>query len=420
MVTGKRRTASRLATVAAVYALAATPSWAMERTAPAQLGPRPFYLVDTMRDGPLKDRLQACASRPDFRARDFSISHRGAPMQFPEHTREGVLAASRMGAGIIECDVTFTRDRELVCRHSQCDLHTTTDILLRPDLAAKCTKGFQPADPATGRKASAQCCTSDLTLAEFKTLAGKMDAGDPDATSVAAYLDATPRWRTDLYAGQATLMSHREYIALVRSLGRKFAPELKAPQVPMPFQSDFTQERYAQKLVDEYRQADVNPKDVFAQSFQLGDVLYWISVEPAFGEQAVLLDGRDETDKAFDPGRPETWKPGMTELAATGVRILAPPLWMLVRTSEDGGIEPSVYAIEAKKAGLGLITWSVERSGPLASGGGYYYQSLKDITRRDGDVLDLLHVLHTKIGVRGVFSDWPATTTFYANCVEAP
>ncbi len=72
---------------------------------------------------------------------------------FPEHTREGVLAADRMGAGIIECDVAFTKDRQLVCRHSQCDLHTTTDILARPELAAKCTQGFTPADPATGRKA---------------------------------------------------------------------------------------------------------------------------------------------------------------------------------------------------------------------------------------------------------------------------
>ena len=52
-----------------------------------------------------------------------------------------------MGAGIIECDVTFTKDRELVCRHSQCDLHTTTNILTVPELAAKCTQAFSPADP---------------------------------------------------------------------------------------------------------------------------------------------------------------------------------------------------------------------------------------------------------------------------------
>ena len=30
--------------------------------------------------------------------------------------------------GVIECDVSFTSDRELVCRHSNCDLHYTTGM----------------------------------------------------------------------------------------------------------------------------------------------------------------------------------------------------------------------------------------------------------------------------------------------------
>jgi len=56
--------------------------------------------------------------KPALKALDFSIGHRGAALQFPEHTRESYVAAARMGAGILECDVTFTKDRELVCRHS--------------------------------------------------------------------------------------------------------------------------------------------------------------------------------------------------------------------------------------------------------------------------------------------------------------
>ncbi|WP_375461410.1 glycerophosphodiester phosphodiesterase family protein [uncultured Enterovirga sp.] len=408
--------------IAAFAALAPAPAATAADLAatPAQIGPRPFYLVDSMKPGPARDRLAACGPDRPYTARNFSISHRGAPLQFPEHTREGILAAARMGAGIIECDVAFTKDRELVCRHAQCDLHTTTDILARPALAAKCSVPFTPADPATGRKASAKCCTSDLTLAEFKSLNGKMDASEPAATSVEAYMNATARWRTDLYATTGTLMSHKEYIALVKSLGRKFTPELKAPEVAMPFEGGYTQDHYAQQVIDEYRAAGVPASDVFPQSFQLRDVLYWLEKEPAFGSQAVYLDGRDETDKSFDPGKPETWKPGMAELAQQGVRILAPPLWMLVRAGEDGTIRPSRYAEEAKRAGLGLLAWSLERSGPLKSGGGYYYQSIKTITDRDGDTLSLLDVLHRDIGVSGVFSDWPATTTFYANCVGAP
>ena len=108
-----------------------------------QLGPRPFFLVNDMEDGPLKEELLSCAEGP-FKRTDFSIGHRGAALQFPEHTRESYEAAARMGAGIVECDVTFTQDLELVCRHAQNDLHTTTNILTTP-LAAKCTQPFVPA-----------------------------------------------------------------------------------------------------------------------------------------------------------------------------------------------------------------------------------------------------------------------------------
>lgn len=406
--------------VAALFGLQPPDAAAQTGSSAAQIGPRPFYLVDTMKDGLAKERLKACGPDRVYTARNFSISHRGAPLQFPEHTREGVLAAARMGAGVIECDVAFTKDRQLVCRHAQCDLHTTTDILAKPALAAKCTTGFTPADPASGRKASAKCCASDLTLAEFKTLNAKMDAADPAATTLEGYMNATPRWRTDLYATTGTLMSLKDYIALVKSLGRKFTPELKAPEVPMPFEGGYTQDQYAQQMIDAFKEAGVPGSDVYPQSFQLRDILYWLEKEPAFGKQAVLLDDRDETDKAFDVTKPATWKPSMRELADKGVKILAPPLWMLVRAGDDGAVKPSVYAEEAKKAGLGLIAWSLERSGPLKDGGGYYYQSIKAVTDRDGDMLSLLDVLHRDVGVIGVFSDWPATTTFYANCVGAP
>ena len=92
-----------------------------------QLGPRPFYLVDKMDPSRLQRELQRCADRPFFYQTDFSIGHRGGgTLQFPEHTKESHEAGARMGAGVLECDVTFTRDGELVCRHDQCDLHTTT------------------------------------------------------------------------------------------------------------------------------------------------------------------------------------------------------------------------------------------------------------------------------------------------------
>jgi glycerophosphoryl diester phosphodiesterase len=153
-----------------------------------QLGPRPFYLVSQMSEGDLKARLEQCAARTQkYKHHDFSIGHRGAGLQFPEHTRESYEAARRMGAGILECDVTFTADGELVCRHAQCDLHTTTNILATP-LAAQCAVPFTPATfDAGGNRvtpATARCCTSALTLGEFKSLEGNMDARDANATTV--------------------------------------------------------------------------------------------------------------------------------------------------------------------------------------------------------------------------------------------
>src|SRR4030081_1312692 len=286
----------RLALVSALWMLAPIAS-AGAQSIPlpreAQIGPRPFYLVDKMKDGPLKTELSQCTG--PFHKTDFSFGHRGAALQFPEHSQESYLAAARMGAGVIECDVTFTKDRQLVCRHSQCDLHTTTNILSVPALAAQCSQPFSPADPATGKKATAKCCTSDITLAEFKTLMAKMDGSNSDATNAADYQNGTPRWRTDLYANFGTLMTHAEYITLIKSLGTKFTPELKAPEVRMPFDGDYTQEKYSAQMFAEYKAAQISPGDVFAQTFSLNDILLWNRTEPDFAAQAVFLDGRYET-----------------------------------------------------------------------------------------------------------------------------
>lgn len=400
-----------IAIATALTCAAAIPAVAAD----VQLGPRPLYLVETMDKSELKAALQACADGP-FQRSSFSIAHRGAPLQFPEHSREGYQAAAAMGAGILECDVTFTRDKELVCRHSQCDLHTTTNILAVPELAAKCSEPFTPADPAAGTKASARCCTSDITLAEYRTLEAKMDAADTSATTVEAYMAGTADFRTDLYS-PATLMTHADSIELFRSLGVRFTPELKSADVAMPYAGDWSQEAYAQALIDAYKAAGIDPADVFAQSFNLDDVRYWIANEPAFGAQAVYLDDRYDHDAAFDPTDPATWSPSMAELAAEGVHYIAPPMWVLVTLDDAKQIVPSPYAKAAREAGIDIITWTLERSGPLAGGGGWYYQSVADAIDQDGDMLEMLHVLADQVGIKGIFSDWPATVTYYANCM---
>ncbi len=410
------RTAARLALAALLLAVAMLLAGLLPSAqaddeptddAPVELGPRPFHLLDRLEAGALKDRLSACANGP-FRRTDFSIAHRGAPLQFPEHTRESYLAGWRQGAGVLECDVTFTKDRQLVCRHAQCDLHRTTNILKTP-LAEMCRTPFTPADPATGAEAQAECCTSDLTLAQFKTLRGKMDAADATAETLEAYLDATADWRTDLYS-PGTLMSHREAIALFQELGARMTPELKTPEVAMPFDRDYTLEAYADQMIADYRAAGVGPADLMPQSFDLEVVRHWIAAHPDIADRVVFLDSGPwrEPGLAASIAR-------LPDLAADGVKIVAPPLWVLV-TLEEGRIVPSAYAHAAKAAGLDIVTWTLERSGPLADGGGWYYQTVADAIDDDGDMLRLMDVLAREVGVIGIFSDWPATVSFYASC----
>jgi len=388
---------------------------------PVQLGPRPFYLVEQMPEGPLRDTLAACAADThEYLPSEFSIGHRGAPLQFPEHTKESYEAAARMGAGIIECDVTFTSDAELVCRHAQCDLHTTTNILDTP-LAENCAVPFQPAtfgdDGELESPATARCCASDLTLAEFKSLSGKMDAADPRATDVAGYLGGTADFRTDLYATGGTLLTHAESIELIGSMGAKFTPELKG--VTDGFgEADLNQGNYARKMIQEYVDAGVSFKDVWPQSFDIEDVRLWLREFPYHARQAVFLDGRSPVELAESP-------PPVAEfqaLADEGLQIIAPPMATLLSSPDGQSIRPSEYALNARAAGLDIISWSLERSGRIdedvvSAGGAYYYDTTVEALAGDGDILRTVDVLAQEVGIIGLFSDWPATTSFYANCL---
>ena len=114
--------------------------------------------------------------------------------------------------------------------------------------------------------------------------------------------------------------------------------------------------------------------------------------------------------------QPDALSPTMGALKAMGVNYIAPPMWVLV-TLEDGKIVPSAYAKAATAAGLKIITWTLERSGPLRNGGGWYFQTVKSAIDGDGRTFDMLDVLAKDVGVVGVFSDWPGTVSYYATCM---
>ncbi len=367
---------------------------------------RPLDLVAAMAASPLKDQLMACAELPIEPTR-FAIAHRGAPLGYPEHTEEGYRAAARMGAGVIECDVTFTKDRTLVCRHSQCDLHSTTNILQTP-LAARCTEPFTPASHTQG--ATARCCTSDLTLNEFKSLCGRRDIVDRNARSIDEYLIDPPTVVSAPPVACGTLVTQAESIELFDELGVDFIPELKRPEVAMPYQGTFTQTLYADKMLNEYRSAGIEPDRVHPQSFDIRDVEYWLQVHPEFAANVVYLDPRGR-DPNFEASLED-----MRALYSRGVRTLAPPMPMLLTLSADGELAASDYAIFARQAGLDLVTWTFE-SGKATDPANWLYANLPGFVTSEDKMLDVLHALTTKAEIKGIFTDWPGTVTYYANCL---
>ncbi|OAP61441.1 hypothetical protein AYL99_03644 [Fonsecaea erecta] len=383
------------------------------------LGPRPYYLIQNMTDGPLKQKLESCYNGP-FEVTTWSIGHRGGgTLQFPEESVESTMAGARMGAGILECDVAFTSDLGLVCRHSICDLHTTTDILLRPELAAKCTVPFTPANDTAD--ADALCCTSDITMAEYTTLCSKMDGFNASATTPEDYQHGTPSFRTDLYNTCAQVMTLESYIDLVDSLPgyRNFTPELKTPpeQVPMPFQGHYTQAQYARDMIDTFIHKGIAPARVWPQSFNPADIYLWLNEYPAWGAQAVFLDEDGDVASNFS-----TAVARLPALKASGVNIISPPYPFLLAIGgpNNDTIVPSIYATTAMAAGLDIIAWSFDRSGPLdqvRADDDYYWSSIAPIISYDGQAYEALDVLARQIGIKAIFSDWSATVTYYANCM---
>ena len=85
---------------------------------------------------------------------------------------------------------------------------------------------------------------------------------------------------------------------------------------------------------------------------------------------------------------------------------------------------PSQYGKNAKAARLDIITWTLERSGRIVEevlptkgtpSPSFYYQTTLDALHNDGDILTTLDVLSKQVGIRGIFSDWAWTVTYYAN-----
>lgn len=378
-------------------------------------------------------RLSQC-SAPAQRT-ERVLAHRGAPLVLPEHTRESYALGIKQGAGWGECDVAVTKDLQLVCRHSQCDLHHTTDVLRRPELAAKCSVPFRPYDPASGRPAEARCCTYDFTVAEFKTLCGTMDGEvDPRAARPEDFYAGAPRWRDRHYGLQCgEVMTHAESAAMFRAAGVNAVPELKT-------------------LVDD----DVPDYDLRAflasrgrSTTDLADQLQGELAAAGYvhgkGDAGFAAVGNKAAMQTFDWQIARHWANStrtpvvylfkklednptrgasdrrLAEAAHLGIEYVAPGLWDLV-VSEGNRMVASERAAYIKGLGLGLMPWTLERSGCAdgrAGPCGRFYRSTEGRSAFEyADILRVMDVLLNDIQVDAVFSDFPLTSAAFANCLS--
>ena len=87
-----------------------------------------------------------------------------------------------------------------------------------------------------------------------------------------------------------------------------------------------------------------------------------------------------------------------------------------------GEVVPSDYAKDIRKARLDIITWTFERADLRqgASKAGWYYQFDPNgvAIKNDSDMYKALDVLAKQVKIRGIFSDWAATVTYYANIMD--
>ncbi|KAI9351355.1 PLC-like phosphodiesterase [Obelidium mucronatum] len=391
-----------------------------------------------------------------------TIGHRGAALIAPEETIKSFQIAVDSGAGWIECDAAVTKDLQLVCRHSVCDLHFTTDILSRPDMLAKCNGQFTPYK--NGTDASVNCCTYDFTLAELNTLCSTMETvTNGKALTIDQYLVSSPPFRTNGVAkGEChKMVSHKEHLKFAKTKKVNVIPELK--DTTEKGTQDFLASKnssiefLANLMASEIREAGfTTPLDTKFKSAARGT----IGVMQTFDRRVAKI-WKSGANK--DLNVEYMWETGMNstatekdcpaaadcgtndvvlDLMKMGVELMSPAFNFYVSAEKHRMIE-SQYSKDlkslAQKSGKNVYfgSWSLERSGCASQlgasnstfnaeaglgaigGCGWYYNSVEGEASfgQHEDSLLMLDVLFKQVGIIGLFSDFPATVSMYSNCI---
>ena len=409
-----------------------------------------------------------------------SIAHRGGPLVAPEETIASWTVGIEGGAGIIECDSSPTKDlygEELfVCRHSNCDMHFTTDIIANhPQLASKCSEPFTPANST--HAASAKCCTYDFDPSELRSLCSTMEQTiNTKATKPGEFLLGAPGFRSAAIAEAEChpLVFLHEYISFAKLQGVSTIPELKDTWTPG--QAHFLAahgkscrwlaDRFAKQVSQAFPKAQMRAGWTTAamagelaimQTFDHRVAAYWKSGQyKSIPVEFMWLTYKGGTATSDCVGKEQLVQAdcGTSDilhgLAKAGVEMLSPPVGYYLGNNGHSLVasEPAKKLKELASSYRNnsadnyetptLGSWSLERSGcnDGAAGSlqpgtigpcGFYYDTTPSASELPGvadvsafqhsDELVALDVMFKEVGIVGIFSDFPATVSAYANCV---
>lgn len=344
------------------------------------------------------------------------IGHRGASGERPEHTLEAYRLAIEQGADYVEPDLVLTKDGVLVARHEPV-LDGTTDIAARFPASRRTTKNLDGV-------ATTAYFASDFTLAELRTLRA--------VQSNAA--------RSKAYDGLYAIPTLDEVIALVKEESAKrgravgIYPEIKHSTFHA-VDAGFGANVFEDKLLATLHAAFGNSREapVFIQSFEVSNLQY------LNGKTSIRLVQLVDADDVRDDGSmslvapyrqpydfvakgdartfADLVTPAGLDFVKTYADAVGPWKPYLVRTVNDGvertgdatlnlndrRVEGSTGVIEAAHArGLLVHTWTFRND---ASGYGF-----KDPQEE--------MAYYMRLGVDGVFTDFPATGSAARNSLR--
>ena len=415
-------------------------------------------------------RADISTCKEPLRLNEAVYAHRGAPLVAPEETEASWAIGVRSGAGLLECDASLTRDGHLICRHSTCDLATTTDVVANhPAMLSRCSRPWQAARPAAGAapatRAEVACCTYDFTLSELSVLCAGMESlVNSSATRRSEYLLGPPGFRSPYIARARchALVPLSQFLRLAREWGVGVVPELKDTWKPelVTFLASIGRDIdwLAESILTQVRDAGFMAalggnaaQRGLLQTFDPRIAARWKQLAPSHPVLFLWI-----TDRSIQAATPcETvhfdcaTSTTLTELVGLGVEVLAPAMQLLLssdshRMAISEGMRRLQMLIADGSSAAGAATstttgttqigtWSFERSGcpsadPTASLGnqpastgpcGPYWNGLQGVSAfQHADTLLAIDAL-LGAGVVGIFSDFPAAVSAVANCRRA-